>query len=505
MNDGNRKTHETRRRRRSVIWLALLALVTLAGSAGALVKIDFEQPYYVHRGTQVWDFSLVEAVGEFHLFYHGIPEATPHPSNADTIWHAVSSDLIHWRPPTAALTVSAAPFEAGAVWSPDVFRSEENGLYWMAYTAVDANLNQRIAMAWSRDLETWYKTRLNPVLEVDPTIFTWNPGGEWGVCRDPFVYFRDGQWHLLATASASAALGSAGAIAHATSSDQQHWENQSIFFLNDGGNPTNVMESVQYHVVGGYHHLFFLEYSIDGISHIVADTPENLTFAHRAIIDYGIAPEVDQFVPDGPWVFSRIAPYQEYQHPSLSFVARFDTLLFAPGEQHPTVHKPHPLLRHFRTREGTATLGNPCFGDNPVRRGLPGAGPVGNFYFASREYYQGPLSGRGSPGAHLGDVATGSVTTADFVVTGRSLRALVSGGNFPATCFLGLYDAQADTVIYRETGRGVELMDWRYWDLRPYAGRTVYLKIVDAETTTGGHINVDEIEELLEDPPSSPP
>ena len=478
-----------------------MGLFGSSGPARALVKIDFEQPYYVHPGTQVWDFSVIVADSTYHLFYHGIPESQPQPIHANTIWHAVSDDLIHWELLGPALGVSNDSFEAGAIWAPDVFRNEENGLYWMAYTAVDVRYNQRIAMAWSRDLETWYKTRLNPVIVPDSDLFFWNAASEYGDFRDPFVYFRDGQWHLLSTARAAANYH--GAIGHATSADQQNWNDQSIFFQNDGQNPGNVMESVQYHVIDGYHHLFFVEYSVDGVSHLVADSSENLTFANRAFIDFGVAPEVDRFSPDGAWIFSRIGPYQEYGHPALSFVARFDTLLVAPGAQHPTVYKPHPLLRHFASREGTATLGNPCFGDNPVRRGLPGAGPVGNFYFASKEYYQGPLSGRGSPGSHLGDVAQGSVTTADFVVEGRSMRALVGGGDHPQSCYLGLFDAEADTIIYRETGQNVELMTWRYWDLRPYEGRLVYLKIVDSESSEWGHINVDEIEELLDDPPAA--
>ncbi len=484
---------------RSPWLLALMAVLGLLGSSvpvQALVKIDFEQPYYVHPGMQVWDFSMIEAEGRYHIFYHGIPESVPYPIYADAVWHAVSDDFIHWELLGPALEVSNDPFEAGAVWAPDVFRSEENGLYWMAYTGVETQYVQRIAMAWSRDLDTWYKTRLNPVLAPDPSLFNTSANGGF---RDPFVYFRDGQWHMLNTARAVA--NNQGVIAHATSPDQQNWGDQSIFFDNDGQNPGNVLESVQYHVIDGYHHLFFLEFSVDGISHIVADAPENLTFANRAFIDFGVAPEVDRFSPNGAWIFSRIGPYQEYGHAALSWVARIDTLLVQPGAQHPTVYKPHPLLRHFVAREGTSTLGNPCFGDNPVRRGLPGAEPVGNFYFASKEYYQGPLSGRGSPGAYLGDVAQGSVTTADFVVEGRSMRALVGGGDFPQTCYLALFDADVDTVIYRETGQNVELMTWRYWDLRPYEGRLVYLKIVDDETAEWGHINVDEIEELLDDPP----
>jgi hypothetical protein len=47
-------------------------------------------------------------------------------------------------------------------------------------------------------------------------------------------------------------------------------------------------------------------------------------------------------------------------------------------------------------------------------------------------------------------------------------------------------------------------MTWRYWDLRPYQGLLVYLKIMDDEMSEWGHINVDEIEELPDDPPPPP-
>jgi hypothetical protein len=487
---------------RSLPWfLALVVGLAAAVPAHALLSIDFEEPYYVQHGEQVWDFSLVKFGGQYHMFYHGIPEAQPTAAAADTIFHATSADLIHWTLLGAAITVSDAPFESLAIWAPDVFFNAENGLWWMAYTAVDQDFAQRGALAWSRDLMTWYKTRLNPVLVADPDIFIWNPAAGYANFRDPFVYFKDGQWNILMTAMANSPSGYQGVTAHATSTDQLHWGDQNIFFRNDGPNPFNVMESMQYKVVDGIHHLFFCEYAVAHVDHIAAADTADLSFANLTIIDYGIAPEVDQFEPGGPWVFGRIGPYHEAGHTALSYVARFDTLLFNPGLQPPTVYKPHPLDRYFASHTGTATLGNPCFGDNPARRGLDPVGLVGNFFFGSAEYYQGPLSGRGSPGSFIGDTATGTATTAPFTVEGNSLRMLVGGGDYPTTCYVALCDAATDTVIYSETGTGIETMSWRYWDLRPLHGRRVYLTIVDQEAQTMGHINVDEIKESYDDPP----
>jgi len=480
-----------------------LALGFLLGAAPAraLVKFDFEQAYYTHPGMQVWDFSIVRADSLYHIFYHGIPESSPSVASADTVYHATSPDLLHWRREGAAIAVSDAEYESAAIWAPDVFFSEENGLWWMAYTGVDPDMNQIGCLAWSRDLATWYKTRLNPVLVPDSDVFFYNPNGTWNDFRDPFVYWRDGRWHMLMSARIDAG-GLQGAIAHAASDDLLHWDDQYPFLINDGESPANVMESVQYHVEDGVHHVFFLEHSVDGISHIAAYDPADWSFADREFIDFGIAPEVDRFSPDGPTLLSRTAPYQEPDHPALSYVVRIDTLIYNPGLEAPTVYKPHPLLREWAVREGTSTLGNPCFGDNPARRGETPAGPVGNGYFGSKEYYQGPLSGRGAPGAFLGDSAHGHLASAPFTVTGNSMRLLVGGGEYPQTCYVALVDAATDTVIHRETGTGLETMTWRYWDLRPHAGQEVYLVIEDDESGEMGHINVDEIEELADDPPA---
>jgi hypothetical protein len=142
------------------------------------------------------------------------------------------------------------------------------------------------------------------------------------------------------------------------------------------------------------------------------------------------------------------------------------------------------------------TLGNPCFGDNPRRRGQTPAGPVGNFYFGSKEYYQGPLSGRGSPGTQLGPAAYGHLVTAPFVVEGNTLTMLVGGTNNPDHCFVALYCADADTVIYRTTGYGIETMTPRAWNISHLQGRSVYLRIQDSDHF--GYINVDEIREIME-------
>lgn len=474
--------------------LVAAALLLLGTPAGALLHIDFEQPYYVHPGMQVWDFCLVEDQGLYHIFYHGIPMDAPLPSNAETIWRASSPDLIHWGEPVAVLETSDKPWEDNALWAPDVVQDPDTGLWWMAYTAVNQQNAQRIGMAWSRDLLHWEKVRENPVFEPDPEVFFYDPAAGAAECRDPYLYREGDTWYLLVTAKLQGVWGGQGALVRASSTDLLNWSTGEPFLANDGAVPYNSLESAQYlPQPDGSHHVFFHEHTGVGVSHIGGFAPEEWTFADRVHIDLGIAPEIDTFDGGQSYLFSRIGAYQEPDESTFSFVARIDTLDPRGGEAAPQVVRLPPLQRHFQSYAGNSCLGNPTFGDNPARRGEDPVGLVGNFYFGSREYFQGPLSGRGDAGREIGLTATGWLETAPFVVTGRSLHMLVGGTDNPDACFIALMDAATDTVIFRRSGHGHHTMIPWAWDLRDLVGREVYLRIEDSDVF--GHINVDEIRE----------
>ncbi|HOX26592.1 MAG TPA: hypothetical protein PLL30_05380 [Candidatus Krumholzibacteria bacterium] len=484
------------RSREFVLLVALALAGGLVGQAWALLHIDFEQRYFVHPGTQVWDFCLVLHDGSYNIFYHAIPEATPSPDFADYIWRATSDDLIHWSEPTIVLSVSADHFESRAIWAPDIVHDDETGMWWMAYTGVDELRNQRICMAWSRDLATWFKTRYNPVLEPDPDTFFYFPDYGWSECRDPFLYRQAGQWHMLASAKVLGIVNGRGALAHSVSDDLMHWSAPDVFLANDGPTPWNTPESPQYLVRDGIHHVFFLEYSDDGISHIASLDPPQWTFENRWVFDAGIAPEVDSFDGGASWVISRVAPYLEPDAEVVSYVARFDTLLFNEGTASPQIYRAPPLAREFASYGGLSCLGNPCFGDNPARRGEDPVGLVGNCFFGSREYYQGPLSLRGDTGRLIGDSATGYADSYPFIIEGNSISLLVSGTYSPDHCFVALMSAADHTILRRSYGYDSVTMTPRWWDVSELQGQEVYIRIEDSDTA--GYINVDEIVESFD-------
>lgn len=444
----------------------------------------------------MWDFSIIRPDSVYHIYYHTILESTPHATRADTIWHATSPDLKHWDIEGPILTAGPDSWDSGAMWAPDVFRDETNNRWVIAYTGCDSQMNQRICMAYSEDLFTWNKSSTNPTVVPDTNQYVWDPSHSWSNFRDPFVYRQDNQWHMLVTAQQWLGVNT-GVLYHGTSIDLENWLDVGILFAHDGTDRWRVLESAQYHVIGDYHHLLFGEYDTPGITLLSAQQPGDWTMANRVLLDYGYAPEIDEFDPEAR-IFSRLAPYLQPNGIDLAYVVRLDTLLTDPDGANPLVHKPHPLDDDWPVHTGTANLGNPIFGDNPLWRGEPSVGMVGNGYYGSKEYYQGPLSGRGGPGTQLGDGVTGILESHPFIVTGQRMFLLVGGGDYPTTCYVALVNASDSTIIFSETGQDSDPMTPREWNLVPYQGLECIIRIVDEETGPFGHINVDEIVEIYD-------
>lgn len=481
----------------------LLAVVGLCGSAEALVRLDFEQKYFQHPDRQVWDFSIIRADSVYHIFYHTIHEDTPSAAAADTIWHSTSPDLRHWTIEGPILITGQGSWDSAAMWAPDVFRDEENNRWGIAYTGCDSRMNQRISFAFSEDLFSWTKSDINPTIVPDTNQYVWNPDSYWSNFRDPFLYRQDGQWHILVTALQQ--LGTkTGVLYHATSSDLETWQDEGIIFAHDGLERWRVLESPQYFVSGDYHHLLFGEYDTPGVTVITNDNRDDWSMAERTLLDYGYAPEIDMF-DSGHRIYSRLAPYQRAGSSELSYVVRLDSLRLEEDDSELVINKPHPLDADWPVHTGVASLGNPIFEDNPLWRGEPSVGLVGHGYFGSKEYYQGPLSGRGGPGTSLGESVTGLLESHPFIVTGQRMDLLVGGGEYPATCYVALVDLADTTIIYSETGMNDGLMSPRQWDLVPHQGKECIIRILDDEAGPFGYINVDEIIEIYDVEAPSPP
>lgn len=472
--------------------------MVVARPAVALVRFDFEQKYFVHPGVQTWDFSLYREGDTYHIFYTSVFETNPGASAADSLRHATSKDLKHWTLDGPVLAVGQNAWDQGALWAPDVFRDEAHKRWVMAYTGADMQMNQSICMAYSDDLFQWTKAVGNPVVQPDTSLYVWDKNGSWSNFRDPFIYRQDGRWNMLVTAKQS--LGSnQGVLYHGTSDNLLTWRDVGPLFVNDGATPWLVLESPQYHVIGTTHHLLFGEFDTPGITILSASSPAGWTMADRVWLEAtnAYAPEVDEFDP-GVHLYSRLATFSLPAGAGVGYVVRLDTLHTDPDGTNPVVYKPHPMAEDWIVHDGYSNYANPTFGDNPVWRGEPSSGMIGNSYYASGEWHQGPLSGRGAPGVRIGDGATGVAETYRFPVTGNRMTLLVGGGDYPQTCYVALVDAADSTILYRETGTGSAPMTLREWDLTPYQGRLCFITIVDQETGPMGQINVDEILEIVD-------
>lgn len=503
--------HLPAHKKHAVRWAAaaLAGLLALAGTgvAQALLRIDFEQAIFSPAGLAPGDFCILRVDGVYHIFFHAVPEGLPPiPHTVNAIYHATSMDLVRWTQVTPVLERGPAVWEGRGIWAPDVIWDPLHAEWRMFYTAADSFWVQRPCVASSPDLMTWRKDAANPLFEPDTLRYYWAPTLMWSAFRDPFLFNSDGTWQMLSTAASREGgyPGTKRGIVHRlVSDDLENWTDAGPFWANDGSESWHVLESTQYVVRGGWHHLFVTEQDGVGISHMAADTTGAWTTADRVILDPGFASEIDEFDP-GTDIFSRYLVGQ-HRDGTLFYVVRLDTLLWREDGRVPEIWKPHPLDKDFASRTGPATLGQPTWGDNPLERGEPSSGLVGHGWFSSQEYYQGPGSSRGSPGTRLGDAATGNCDSYPFFIEGDFIRLRVGGGHYPQTCYVALMDAAADTVLARETGTGEPTMTERRWNVRGWRGRRAYIRIVDAETDSLGFISVDEIEEYYDPAASADP
>jgi len=486
--------------------LLLAGVAVLGAAATPLFRLDFEQTYYVHPGWEVWDFCVIQDDSTYHLYYHTRPEGATNGYHIRRIEHAVSTDLTHWTLLDPALTWEGLDHQFHGMWAPHVVRDSLNDRWVMAYTGVDSLLVQRACMAYSDDLYDWTQEPANPVYEPDSLLYTWSPDEPWSSCRDPFLYREDGRWSMLNTVrirQGGYPGNPVGAVVRSTSTDLVNWTDAGPAFVHDGPNAWHDLESCHYLVANGMHHLFFTEFAFSGVSHVAAQEFGGWTMADRTILEDSSAPELIP-TPDGGRIIGR---YVTYQHPSdgrYSFILRFDTLAWNAPDA-PVIHKPNPLARDWASYSGTSTLGNPVYGDNPVERGDPAEGHLGNFWFSSREYYRGPQTGVGAPGAMLGDFALGVLESRPFTLQGDVIDLMAGGGDYPASCYVALVDADSGVLLASETGGGSALMTPRTWDVGAYQGREVFLRIVDAENGPMGWISVDEVREGFQASDAAPP
>ena len=90
-----------------------------------------------------------------------------------------------------------------------------------------------------------------------------------------------------------------------------------------------------------------------------------------------------------------------------------------------------------------------------------------------------------------GDGPTGTLTSPDFRIERDYIAFAIGGGDYErVTCLNLVVDGE---LVRSATGRNTDALAEASWDVRPWAGRTARVELVDNATGDWGHVNVDQI------------
>ena len=132
------------------------------------------------------------------------------------------------------------------------------------------------------------------------------------------------------------------------------------------------------------------------------------------------------------------------------------------------------------TNYGSWTVTGNAFGAGPAQGTLPGQQPVYGYL------------GHGLVNSYNGgDASTGTLTSPVFQITQNCINFLIGGGNHPgSTCINLLVNG---SVVESATGDNDEILRWSGWNVSQWLGQKAQIEIVDQNTGSWGHIDVDQI------------
>ena len=480
----------------------VLCSLLLASAAPARLLFDFEGPYLIEEGRSLKDHALVRDGETWHIFHiRGL--YYPQGTSAETSFgHATSVDLRTWELQPQVLPTIPDSWEDQRVWAPMVIPSPDGPGWTMLYTGVTDGLVQRMGRADSPDLFNWPRHAGNPQLSPDPALFVWGEDINYlSVFRDPFVFFHEGQYHVINTAlliDTNLPFGYRGALHRATSSDLSTWTAQAPLAVNQstsGGLSREIESSTLIEVAGGWN-LFFTLSNVPSVRWLRStnfDSGWNFNQVN-VLEENGVAAEVTPI--DGEsWVYTRYSlelhglGYPDPLQPF--FVIRADTLRFDP-QGVPSIVRTEPLANEWPERVGTAFAAAPIFGDNSAERGETATRPVGHGYLSSREAYEGPLSGVGVVGEGRPLSETGRIHSVFFEIGPQdSVMTFLLAGTADPGARLDLVERTSaeeeplvTTVRRSQTAQGNDRLESFGFDVADLRGATVRLELVD-ETATG--------------------
>ncbi len=92
---------------------------------------------------------------------------------------------------------------------------------------------------------------------------------------------------------------------------------------------------------------------------------------------------------------------------------------------------------------------------------------------------------------------TGVLRSDPFLVQGDIMEFLIAGGNNSSNKHIDLIDADTEEVYFSATGNNTNNFQYDFWNLKDIQGKSVYLKIVDADGgSSWSHMELDQIRQI---------
>lgn len=159
------------------------------------------------------------------------------------------------------------------------------------------------------------------------------------------------------------------------------------------------------------------------------------------------------------------------------------TMDLVKAEKNLALARKNIVLQDFESGSyGTWKATGNAFGKAPVTRAAAEkdevSGQVGNFLVNSKL-------------TSYGDSGTGKLTSPVFEIREHFINFKIGGGPYRGKTCINL--VVNNTIEKTATGNSEELLRPMSWDVKAFRGKKAYLEIIDMETGSWGHINIDEI------------
>lgn len=185
-------------------------------------------------GKYLNDHCLVYGLGKWHFFGIVGPSGKGcySPESEISFAHATSDDLLTWTLHEDVISVCGIWPETSHVFAPYVI--EHSNVFYMLYTSLDDEMNQRICLATSKDLFLWERCAGNPVIVPSLHWARWPsaPSDKAGDCRDPHIYrLGENRYAAYWVAEMNDSYGSnITCVAASLSHDLVHWQEVGPIF-----------------------------------------------------------------------------------------------------------------------------------------------------------------------------------------------------------------------------------------------------------------------------------